>query len=169
LILSNKKAPINTIAYLNPYGGSNNNTPVYVDYNTDFFDSTGAYNPGTPVDPKSSHWVINNQAEAQVLGNPYAGSGRNILRAQPFNNLDTSIYKNTKISERVTLQLQFTAYNALNHAFRSAQGDSPGDGSVTSDVSAYNTQFPGQPQSFLSQAYGVSNQRFILLGGKIIF
>lgn len=169
LILSNKKAPINTIAYLNPYGGPNNNTPTYVDYNSDFYDSNGNYNPGTPVDPKSSHWIINNQAEAQVLGNPYAGSGRNILRAQPFNNLDASIYKNTKISERVTLQLQFTAYNALNHAFRSAQGDSPGDGSVTSDVSAYNTQFPGQPQSFLSQAYGVSNQRFILLGGKIIF
>lgn len=169
LVLSNKKAPINTIAYLNPNGGPNNNTPEYVDFNTDYFDSNNVYHPGTPVDPKSSHWIINNQAEALVLGNPYPGSGRNILRAQPFNNLDASIYKNTKLTERVTLQLQFNAYNALNHALRSAQGDAPADGSVTSDVSTYNTQAPGQPQSFLSQAYGVSNQRFILLGGKIIF
>jgi hypothetical protein len=67
------------------------------------------------------------------------------------------------------MQLQFTAYNALNHAFRSSQGDGSADGSFTSFVGAYNTQFTGQPQPFLSQAYGVSNIRFILLGGKIIF
>jgi hypothetical protein len=169
LVLSNKRAPMNTIAYLNPYGGPNNNTPTYIDYNTDFYDSNNVYHSGTPVDPKSSHWIINNQAEALVLGNPYPGSGRNILRAQPFDNLDASIYKNTKISERVTLQLQFTAYNALNHAFRSAIGDGTADGSFTSDVSTYNTQSSGLPQAFLSQVYGISTQRFILLGGKIIF
>jgi hypothetical protein len=169
LVLSNKKAPLNTIAYLNPYGGPNSNTPVYIDYNSDFVDSNGVYHSGTPVDPKSSHWIINNQAYALSVGNPYPGSGRNILRAQPFNNLDASIYKNTKLSERVSMQLQFTAYNALNHAFRSSQGDGSADGSFTSFVGAYNTQFTGQPQPFLSQAYGVSNIRFILLGGKIIF
>jgi Carboxypeptidase regulatory-like domain/TonB-dependent Receptor Plug Domain len=169
LILSNKSAPLNTIAYLNPYGGPNQNTPVYVDYNSDFVDANGVYHAGTPVSPTSSHWIINNQAEALALGNPYAGSGRNILRAQPFDNLDASIYKTTKLSERVTLQLQFNAYNAFNHALRSAVGDNVGDGSVTSSVAAYNTQAPGQPQAFLSNQYGLSNQRFIVLGGKIIF
>jgi hypothetical protein len=168
LILSNKNAPLNTIAYLNPYGGPNQNTPVYVDYNTDFVDANGVYNAGTPVDPTSSHWIINNQAEALALGNPYAGSGRNILRAQPFNNLDASIYKTTRLSERVTLQLQFNAYNALNHALRSSIGDSA-DGSYTANVGAYNTQVAGQPQAFLSNVYGSSNQRFVILGGKIIF
>jgi hypothetical protein len=167
LILSNKKAPLNTIAYLNPYGGPNQNTPVYVDYNTDYVDANGNYNAGTPVDPASSHWIINNQAEALVLGNPYPGSGRNILRGQTFNNLDASIYKDTKLSERLTLELQLNAYNALNHALRGANGVS--DGSVNANVALYNTQGPGQPQSFLSQAYGNSTQRFIILGGKIIF
>ena len=92
-------------------------------------DANGVYHAGTPVDPSSSHWIINNQAEALAIGNPYPGSGRNILRAQPFNNLDASIYKNTKLTERVTLQLQVNAYNALNHADRSAAGDTP-DGSA---------------------------------------
>ena len=169
LVLSNKSAPLNTIAYLNPYGGPNQNTPVYVDYNTDFVDANGAYHAGTPVDPKSSHWIINNQAEALALGNPYAGSGRNILRAQPFNNLDASIYKNTKLTERVTLQLQFNAYNVLNHAFRGAIAEATGDGSLTSSVGTYNTQVSGNPQAFLSNVYGPSNQRFVILGGKILF
>jgi hypothetical protein len=120
------------------------------------------------VSPTSSHWIINNQAEALALGNPYPGSGRNILRAQPFNNLDASIYKNTKLTERVTLQLQLNAYNALNHALRAAAGDSP-DGSIISNVGFYNTQAAGQPQPFLSGLYGNSNQRFVILGGKIIF
>jgi hypothetical protein len=168
LVLSNKNAPLNTIAYLNPYGGPNQNTPVYVDYNTDFVDANGVYHSGTPVSPTSAHWIVNNQAEALALNNPYPGTGRNILRAQPFNNLDASIYKNTRLTERVTLQLQFNAYNALNHALRAAVGDTP-DGSVTSNVGFYNTQAPGQPQAFLSNLYGNSNQRFIILGGKIIF
>ena len=61
----------------------------------------------------------------------------------------------------MTLQLQFNAYNALNHALRAAVGDTP-DGSVTSNVGFYNTQAPGQPQAFLSNLYGNSNQRFII-------
>ena len=168
LVLSNKNAPLNTIAYLNPYGGANQSTPEYVDYNTDYTDANGVYHPGTPVDPKSSHWIINNQAEALALGNPYPGSGRNILRAQPFDNLDAGIYKNTKLTERVNLQLQMNAYNALNHAERAAIGDTA-DGSVTSYVGYYNTQGPNQPQSFLSNLYGNSNQRFIILGAKVQF
>ncbi len=168
LILSNKNAPLNTIAYLNPYGGPNQSTPQYVDYNTDYVDANGVYHAGNPVDPSSSHWIINNQAEALAIGNPYAGTGRNILRAQPFNNLDAGIYKNTRITERLTLQLQVNAYNALNHALRSAVGDSA-DGSVTSSVGAYNTQATGQPQAFLSNLYGNSNQRFVILGAKLIF
>ena len=120
------------------------------------------------MDPNSSHWIINNQVQALALGNPYPGSGRNILRAQPFNNLDAGIYKNTKLTERVNLQLQMNAYNALNHAERAAIGDTA-DGSVTSYVGYYNTQGPNQPQSFLSNLYGNSNQRFIILGAKVQF
>ncbi len=59
LVLSNKKAPIGTVAYLNPFAGADTGTPTpgtpeYVVYGSDGFDSNGNYQPGTPVDPASA-------------------------------------------------------------------------------------------------------------------
>ena len=62
LVSSNRKAPIATVAYLNPYtgpvvgGAPSPGNPEYVVYNSDSasYDMNGkliAYNPGTPVDP----------------------------------------------------------------------------------------------------------------------
>ena len=85
LVLSNKNAPISTVAYLNPFTGTNTGTPTpgtpeYVVYGSDGFDNNGNYQPGTPVDPASAHWIINNQAYALAVGNPYPGSARSLLR-----------------------------------------------------------------------------------------
>jgi hypothetical protein len=38
-----------------------------------------------------------------------------ILRTDPTSNLDASILKNTRLSERVNFQLRFESFNALNH------------------------------------------------------
>jgi Carboxypeptidase regulatory-like domain/TonB-dependent Receptor Plug Domain len=171
LVLSNPKAPLNTVAYLNPYtgptvgGGPTLGTPQYVEYNTDFIDDSGNYHPGTPINPSSAHWIINNQAYAQAVGNPYPGSGRNVLRGSTFSDLDLSLYKTTQITERVSLQLQFNVYNALNQQYR-ATGDS--------NVGDYN---PAGFNPFLSTAFNSfptvsgnsSGTRFVLLGGKVIF
>ena len=80
LVVSNKNAPINTVAYLNPYTGGQDptpgptqgaplpGTPEYVVYNSDGFNGdtstypTGDYSSGTPVDPADAHWIINNQS-----------------------------------------------------------------------------------------------------------
>lgn len=43
-------------------------------------------------------------------------SARNSFRAPGFWNLDVGIYKDTKISERLSVQLRAEAYNAFNHA-----------------------------------------------------
>ena len=49
---------------------------------------------------------------------PWPGNmiGRNSFRAPGAWNLDLGVYKNTKISERVGLQLRLELYNAFNHA-----------------------------------------------------
>ena len=49
---------------------------------------------------------------------PYPGdmTGRNILRAPGFWELDAGVYKNFKVSERFGLQLRGEAYNLFNHA-----------------------------------------------------
>ncbi|HYK37053.1 TonB-dependent receptor [Alloacidobacterium sp.] len=171
LVVSNRKAPLNTVAYLNPYtgptvGGSPTlGTPQYVEYNTDFIDNNGNYNPGTPIDPASAHWIVNNQAYAQAVGNPYPGSGRNILRGSTFSDLDLSLYKTTQVTERVSIQLQFNVYNALNQQFRATGDSNVGDYSPSGFNPFLNTAF----NSFATVPGNTSGTRFVILGGKVIF
>jgi hypothetical protein len=155
LVLANKKAPVNTIAYLNPVSGT------YVVYGSDSIDpSTGNYTPGTPVNPASTHWIINNQAYAMAVGNPYPGSSRSLLRGPDFSELDATVTKTTRITERASLQLSLAAYNALNQMYLG-----PGNANVTSAAFTSNvfnssgTTIPGN----------VSGNRFLILGSKFVF
>ena len=176
LVLSNPKAPLNSVAYLNPYtgpltaGAPSPGTPMYVQYNSDYLitNSSGAvtgYYPGTPMSPSSAHWIIDNQAYALSVGNPYPGSSRNNLRGDPFSDLDLNLFKEIPIDERVHLQLQFDSYNLLNQMYR---------GTGLADVADYS---PSGLNPFLSTAFNVvgtapgnsSGQRFFIYGGKIIF
>lgn len=43
-------------------------------------------------------------------------TGRDIFRQPGTWNLDLGVYKNTKVSERLTVQLRLEAFNAFNHA-----------------------------------------------------
>jgi hypothetical protein len=45
----------------------------------------------------------------------YGNLGRNALQGPPFKQWDLAIYKNTKIAERLTLQLRAEFFNVLNH------------------------------------------------------
>jgi len=166
LVLSNKKAPIDSVAYLNAFvNGSTPYSPVpgaptYVVYGSDGFDSNGNYNPGTPVDPSSAHWIINNQAYAMAVDNPYPGSSRSQLRGQPFSELDATVTKTTKITERVSLQLSLAAYNALNEMYLG-----PGIADVSSSAFTKN-MFNLSGTTINGNSSG---NRFMLLGGKIVF
>jgi hypothetical protein len=168
LVISNKNAPINTVAYYNPYTGPQDpvtgaptlGTPIYVAYGSDSYNSSGVYSPGTPINPASTHWIINNQAYALAVGNPYPGSSRSLLRGQDFSELDATVTKTTKITERVSVQLSLAAYNALNEFFLG-----PGNANVSSAAFTSNIfNFSGQTIPGNS-----SGNRFVLLGGKIIF
>jgi carboxypeptidase family protein/TonB-dependent receptor-like protein len=167
LVLSNKKAPINSVAYLNPdvtdpvTGAPVPGTPHYIVYNSDGVDqNTGNYIPGTPVDPASTHWIINNQAYAMAVGNPYPGSSRSPLRGQPFSELDATLTKTTKITERVSMQLSLAAYNALNEMYLGPGTPDVSSSAFTSNMfNASGTTIPGNS----------SGNRFMLLGGKIVF
>lgn len=168
LVLSNKSAPANTLAYLNPYTGGQDpmtgaplpGTPEFVVYNSDGFDSSGVYSPGTPVDPANTHWIIDNDAYALSVNNPYPGSQRSLLRGPILSELDATVSKTTKIAERVSMQLSFAVYNALNQQYLG-----PGDAFVGSPIFTSNlfnssgTNVPGN----------TSGNRIAILGGKIIF
>src|SRR5262249_844891 len=42
----------------------------------------------------------------------------NLYRGQPISTANFSMFKNTKLTERFTLQLRATAYNVMNTQFR---------------------------------------------------
>ena len=167
LVLSNKNAPINTIAYLNAYTGGQDpatgaplkGTPEYVVYNSDSVSATGVYNPGTPVNPAQTHWIINNQAYAMSVKNPYPGSSRSLLRGQPYSDLDATIFKTFKVSDRIGVQLSMAAYNALNQMFLGTGNASVEASNFTSNAENGSGTVPGS----------TSGNRFVILGGKVIF
>lgn len=168
MIVSNPRAPLNTVAYLTTDPANPNAPAAYYEYGTTGGQTTsGTPIPGTPINPANARWIVDNQLEAQALGNPYPGSGRNILRGQPYDDVDASVFKTTHLSERLSLQLQLNAYNALNHNYL---------GTPNINLSGYNSSLAVNP--FLTNKYNatglpnlsnISGNRLIQLGGKIIF
>jgi|HubBroStandDraft_2_1064218.scaffolds.fasta_scaffold10346_2 outer membrane receptor protein involved in Fe transport len=67
----------------------------------------------TPI--TGAHWVINNPTAATILGSPFLGVGRNTAQGQPISTINMSVYKNTRVTERVTIQFQADAFNLFNH------------------------------------------------------
>jgi hypothetical protein len=106
-------------------------------------------NPKAPNSPTS--YDFNSVTAANALGNPYPGVSRNTLRGQSWNNLDSSIFKTTPLTERVSMQLQFNVFNTFNRQFLGTPGVQLG------------------ANNFLSGAFNNGSNRSVQLGGKIIF
>jgi hypothetical protein len=118
-----------------------------------------AYNPGTPIDPKTAHWIIDNQAYALSVHNPYPGWSRSLLRGQPYSDLDVTVFKTIPITERIGIQLSMAAYNVLNQMFRGTGNAFVGASNFTSNAENASGTVPGS----------TSGNRFVILGGKVIF
>ena len=156
-VLSNPQAPLSSVG-INTGAG-------YINYAT-----------GQPISLSSVHWLWNNQYEAIARNNPFPGVGRNILRGDSFNNLDLTVGKSIKLTERISASLQVSAFNALNRGYYG-----------TPDANIEDTLYPafyGIPNSFLTNYYqggggespsagGAFGQgpgnRSIQLAGKIVF
>jgi outer membrane receptor protein involved in Fe transport len=72
-------------------------------------------NTGAPIALNQAHWIINNPVAATYFGSPFLGVSRNSERGQPINTVNTSIYKNLRLTERLTMQFQADAFNLFNH------------------------------------------------------
>jgi len=173
LVSSNRKAAMNSVAYLNPYTGPVVNgaptpgNPQYVVYNSDSatYDPNGnliTYNPGIPVDPSSTRWIIDNQAYAVSVNNPYPGSSRSPFRGQTYSELDATILKSIPITERVQIQLSMTAYNALNQMYL-------GTGDAAVNASDFTQTTFNNSGSVPSGTGFISGNRFVVLMGKVVF
>jgi hypothetical protein len=153
-VLANPKAPIGSVGINTGHG--------YMDYAI----------PGKQISRSDVHWIYDNQYEAQALNNPYPGVGRNTLRGQAWSSLDASVYKDVRLTERVNLQLQITAFNALNHAFF-ATPDAYLDDVLKSPQSGFLNTFYSSGSTGTFAANGAivppPGNRNIQLGGEIRF
>jgi hypothetical protein len=93
------------------------------------------------------------------VNNPYPGWSRSLLRGQPYSDFDATVMKTFPITERVNLQLSMTGYNVLNQQFRGVGNAFVGASNFTSNAENASGSVPGSS----------SGNRFVILGGKIIF
>ena len=70
--------------------------------------------PLTVANPDPQLW-LNKGAFSTPPTGTFGNSGRNVLRAPGFEDIDFAVSKRTVIAERVSLQLRAEAFNILNH------------------------------------------------------
>jgi hypothetical protein len=118
-----------------------------------------------PVTPSQVHYIVNNQLAANILGNPYPGGPRHDLRGDTTNNVDLSVQKNTKITERVTFRLEIDAFNALNRGYYGTPGNYVGD-IAQGNFNSFFYNYGGGSPNLNTPGTG---QRNVLFSGKILF
>jgi hypothetical protein len=60
-------------------------------------------------------FIINGPGAAQVFGTPFGNIGRNTFTADRLENIDFSVFKTTRVTERLSIQYRLNMFNALNH------------------------------------------------------
>lgn len=69
----------------------------------------------TAVTPKDVRFIVNGAGSAQIFGTPFGDIGRNTFRGDRVEAIDLSVFKTTKVSERVAVQYRLNLFNAFNH------------------------------------------------------
>lgn len=116
--LSNPNAPADQVAIAATDAWALFADSPFVNGNSTVFYSVNAHNQGrgwVPVSLNDVRFVVNSLGSAKIFGTPFGTMPRNYLSGPALNQLNMSLFKNTKIGERVKLQLQATAINVLNH------------------------------------------------------
>jgi outer membrane receptor protein involved in Fe transport len=127
-----------------------------------------AVNGGAALAMAQAHWIINDVNAAQFFGSPYLGVSRNIERGQPISTVNMAVFKDTKLGERVTFQLQAEAFNLFNHQWLGIPNVNVNNASIGQfGSSAFNLNggdtFAG---NIITDGIG---RRRLQFGGKIIF
>jgi hypothetical protein len=152
-ILSNSSAPIGSV-------GINGGPGVgYLNFAT-----------GQPTARSAVHWLVNNEYEAEALGNPYPGVGRNTLRGNTVNQLDMSVFKTVRINERFSGQLRVNVYNLPNRLYYGSPDAAINDANPTvhnPNYSSFNN-YLANGGVIVGSPFG-KGTRNVQLGAKIFF
>lgn len=150
-ILSSASAPLDSSGQYVAPGSVPGCTSNFVDFNS-----------GACSTPSAVRWIYGDDQAALALGSPFLGVGRNTLRSSSFHNVDMGLFKNTKIAEKVNIQLQFNVRNLWNSQYK-------GDPDPFIDSGRFDTT--NNPfGSFMNNYFNTTGSaRTVTLGLRIIF
>jgi hypothetical protein len=96
-------------------GGHSVHLGVPGDANTGVGTATAGSTPGSEVNYFANPLAVFNTVRPPILGIDHRDNGTGPIYGLPYWNLDLSVKKNLKISERFGFQFQFLCTNVLNH------------------------------------------------------
>jgi len=130
-----------------------------------------------PVSSSAVHWIYDNNAAGTFFGTPYGNVGRNPgLRGQAVSSVDFSMFKTTKVTERLSLRLEAQVYNLFNHMFLGVPDPIVADLNLANNGSFGNNFFnssggrnPNGSGGYTNATLNGLGRRRLILGGKITF
>jgi len=169
--LANASAPVDTMGFCTNAAAADCGL-------IDFF--AFAKSKGVTMNPVSSsavHWIYDNNAAGTFFGTPYGNVGRNPgLRGQAVSSVDFSMFKTTKVTERLSLRLEAQVYNLFNHMFLGVPDPIVADLNLANKGSFGNNFFnssggrnPNGSGGYTNATLNGLGRRRLILGGKITF
>jgi hypothetical protein len=130
---------------------------------------------GAPIAASAVHWIYNDNTSAAFFKTPY-GAGRNLgVRGQNVSAVNFSMFKTTKVTERLSLRLEAQVYNLFNHMFRGVPDPLIEDGNIANGGAFGNNFFNSSGGSGVEGGGYTNNvlnglgRRRMILGAKITF
>ena len=130
-------------------------------------------NTGSPMAINQVRYIINDINSETFFGTPFSPLGRNTERGQPISTVNLAVFKNFKVTERVTFQFQAEAFNAFNHQWLATpiQNVNAASASFLGVTEFGSLKFNGNGGDVFAgntTTDGITRRR-LQFGGKIIF
>ena len=129
---------------------------------------------GTPI--TAARWIYNDDTAAKFFGTPYGNSSRNPgYRGQDVNTINMSMFKTTKLTERISVRLEGQVYNLFNRQFRGVPDPIIDDCNLASkdltgcSGSFANNFFNSSGGDYTNPTLAGLGRRRLILGAKFTF
>jgi hypothetical protein len=128
------------------------------------------YYTGAATTKSAVHWIYNDHNAAAFFGTPYGNVRRNPgVRGQNISAVNFSMFKTTKLNERVSFRLEAQVYNLFNHQFRGVPDPIIDDGNASVGGTFGNNLHNPSGGDYTNTILNGIGRRRLILGGKITF
>jgi hypothetical protein len=125
---------------------------------------------GAPTTVSAVRWIYNDDTADQFFGSPYGNSRRNPgYRGSNVSTVNYSMFKTTKLTERLSLRLEAQVYNLFNHRFLGVPDPIIDDLNLANGGSFGNNFFNPSGGDYTNVVLNGLGRRRLILGGKFTF